>query len=271
MTIKPYKYVGDTTLNLHLFEPNERSEGPRSAMLFFFCGGWNAFDASKFYPQSAYLASRGMVCLNAEVRVTPIHGTTPVECVRDARSAVRWVRANADDLNVAMDRIVVAGGSAAGHVSACCGLIDEADDQDDASPSITSKPDAMILLNPTLDTTTLDRRIQRFGDIVMARSFSPIHHVKEGAPPALVLHGREDEVVEVDQAIRFGKAMTGAGNDCTVRLYDEQGHGFFNYFDGANPMFQITLKEIDGFLTRLGFLDGAERVDEFRYDPGALA
>ena len=161
--IKPYKQVGDTTLNMHIIRPDGCSSGPMPAVVFFFCGGWNSFDASKFHPQSVYLASRGMACFNAEVRVEPIHGTTPVECVIDGKSAVRWVRSHAKVLGVDQRRIAVAGGSAGGHVSACCGVIDGFDDPLDEDPSISSIPDAMVLFNPALDTTSLDRRIKRFG------------------------------------------------------------------------------------------------------------
>lgn len=87
--IRTYKSVGETTLNMHIIGPEEVGDAPLPAVVFFFCGGWSRFDASKFFPQSAYLAARGMVCLNAEVRVAPVHGTTPLECVVDGKSAVR--------------------------------------------------------------------------------------------------------------------------------------------------------------------------------------
>ena len=47
------------------------------------------------------------------------HGTTPFECVADGKSAIRWVRANAERLGVNPDKIVAGGGSAGGHVAAC--------------------------------------------------------------------------------------------------------------------------------------------------------
>ncbi|MBT3273548.1 MAG: alpha/beta hydrolase [Spirochaetales bacterium] len=258
-----YKNIGDFILRMHVIRPVQSFDTPRPAVIFFFCGAWTAFDATKFFPQSTYLASRGMVCFNAEVRVEPIHGTTAIECVMDAKSAVRWVRANAASLGITPDRVTVSGGSAAGHVAACCGVVDGFDDPADASSSISSKPDAMVLFNPTLDTISLDRRIKRFGGLETARSLSPLHNVRPGAPPSLVMHGRADELVDVDETIRFGEAMVAAGNHCDVRLYENQGHGFFNYFDGGNPMFTETLREMDAFLVRQDFFDGKDRIDSF--------
>ena len=96
--IFPYKTIDDVTLNMHLFTPDNNEFPPsRPAIVFFFCGGWNGFKASKFYPQSLYLAARGITCFNAEVRVKEVHGTTPLECVIDAKSAIRYVRAHADE------------------------------------------------------------------------------------------------------------------------------------------------------------------------------
>ena len=60
-----YKTVGDVTLNMHVFRGAEGA--PRPAIVFFFCGGWNGFDATRMFPQSEYLVSRGMVAFNAEV------------------------------------------------------------------------------------------------------------------------------------------------------------------------------------------------------------
>ena len=264
---QPFKTIGNVTLNMYLFRPDEGADrAGRPAIVFFFCGGWRGFDATKFYPQSTYLASRGMVCLNAEVRVGPEHGTTPTECVVDSKSAIRYVRAHASELGVDPDRIVAAGGSAAGHVSACCGVV-EGFDEAGEDLSVGSRPDAMVLFNPALDTTDLERRVALFGGMDRARALSPVHQVKPGAPPALVMHGRADEVVDVGQAVRFEEAMAAAGNRCDLRLYDGQGHGFFNFRDGNNPMFTETLRETDRFLASLGYLDGDGCVDSFRYTP----
>jgi acetyl esterase/lipase len=268
--IKPYKTVGDTVLNMHIVGANRPSDGPKPAIVFFFCDTWLGFEASKHYPHSMYLASRGMACFNAEVRVAPIHGTTPVECVIDGKSAVRWVRSHAGSLGVDRNRIAVAGGSAAGHVSACCGLVDGFDDPQDDNPSVSSRPNAMVLFNPVLDTTELERRTNLFGGREVAHSLSPTKHVQPGAPPSLVMHGRDDNLVPAEQALRFKEAMVRAGSQCRVRLYDGQGHGFFNFFDGDNPLFVETLRETDRFLASLGYLEGPEWVDTFVYEPKCI-
>ena len=54
-----FKTIGDVTLNMYLFRPDEdTNEANNPVVVFFFCGGWRGFDATKFYPQSTYLARR---------------------------------------------------------------------------------------------------------------------------------------------------------------------------------------------------------------------
>ena len=142
-----YKSVGNVSLNLHVFQPDVKSKKPRTAILLFFCGGWNGFEAKTSYPDATYYASRGAVCFCTEVRVKSAHGTTPAESVIDAKSAVRWVRSNAADFHINPDRIVCYGGSAAGHVSACTALIDDYNDPND-DMNVSPKPNAAVLFCP---------------------------------------------------------------------------------------------------------------------------
>ncbi len=50
------------------------------------------------------------------------------------------------------DRIISSGDSAGGHVEACTGVI-ESYNEEGEDLSISSKPNAMILYNPVIDTT----------------------------------------------------------------------------------------------------------------------
>lgn len=66
-TIIEYKKVGDVSLSLHIFNPpNHKATDKTPAIVFFFGGGWVGGSASHFYPQSEYLASRGMVAICAD-------------------------------------------------------------------------------------------------------------------------------------------------------------------------------------------------------------
>ena len=176
--IKPilvvYKTIGDVELKLHIFEPPERqSKEPVPAIVFFFGGGWVGGTPTQFYHQSDYLASRGMMAISAEYRVRSRHGTTPFECVADGKSAIRWVRANADKLGVNPDKIVASGGSAGGHVAACTGVIEGLDEESENS-NISSKPNALVLFNPAVDLVEFAKKRSSDKRFKRAKEISPL-------------------------------------------------------------------------------------------------
>ena len=101
-----YKKVDGVELKLHIFQPDDfKQTDKRPAIVFFFGGGWVSGSPSQFYPHSAYLASRGMVAMAADYRVKNRNKTTPFECVRDGKSAIRWVRGHAAELGIDPERI----------------------------------------------------------------------------------------------------------------------------------------------------------------------
>ncbi len=55
--------------------------------------------------------------------------------------------------------------------------------------------------------------------------------------------------------------MSRVGVRCELRVYDGQGHGFFNFKDG-NKYYALTTREADTFLTSLGWLSGAPTLPE---------
>ncbi len=94
-----YKTIGDVALQMYIFEPaGHKAADRRPAVVFFFGGGWKGGTPKQFEHQCRYLASRGMVAMTADYRVSSRHGTKAVQCVTDGKSAVRWVRENAKRL-----------------------------------------------------------------------------------------------------------------------------------------------------------------------------
>ncbi len=257
--IKPilvvYKTIGEVELKLHIFEPPNRNIKELSpTIVFFFGGGWVGGTPTQFYHQCDYLASRGMMAISAEYRVRNRHGTTPLECVADGKSAVRWLRANAARLGVNPNKIAAGGGSAGGHVAACTGVIEGLDEKTE-DLSISSKPNALVLFNPAVDLVELAKKRSTDERFRRVKEISPLQHVKKGAPPCIIFHGTADRTVPFESVERFSTAMKKAGNVCRLVPFEEKGHGFFNYGrDKDNSSFNKTIEETDRFLTSLGYL-----------------
>lgn len=252
-----YKTVDGVGLKLHVFEPaGHKSSDRRPAIVFFFGGGWSGGDPKQFYQQARALADLGMIAFSAEYRVKSRNGTTPLECVKDGKSAIRWVREHAAELGVDPGRIVASGGSAGGHVAACTGII-EGSEETGENRAVSSVPNAMILFNPVLDTTPKGLGSDRFTP-EQQTELSPCHHVRKGAAPTIVFHGTADKTVPFENAERFARLMTEAGNECVLVPFAGKGHGFFNstIFRPQNDAadFDLTMKHSVEFLTGHGYL-----------------
>lgn len=274
-----YRTVGDVSLRMFIFDPPGHSaSNPRPAIVFFFGGGWVSGTPTQFENQCRYLASRGMVAMTVDYRVGARHGVKPVECVADAKAAIRWVRANAARLGVDPHRVAAGGGSAGGHLAAATAFTPDLEEKAEAKAG-SCIPDALVLFNPALvlapieglklDGFVADLRRERFG--TSPESISPAHHVASNAPPAIVFHGKSDTTVPYATVEAFASRMKAAGNRCEAVGYDGEQHGFFNFGRGGNRSFLDTLRKADEFLASLGWLKGEPTVGAFFAESGAGA
>ncbi|HUQ68489.1 MAG TPA: alpha/beta hydrolase fold domain-containing protein, partial [Planctomycetaceae bacterium] len=237
------------------------------AVVFFFGGGWKNGSPTQFEQQCKYLASRGMVAITADYRVESRQGVKAVDCVRDAKSAVRRVRDHADELGIDPNKIVASGGSAGGHLAACTATLQEFDEESE-DRNVSSVPNALVLFNPAVSFSrnasaepkqTPEEFAARAG--VAPERISPAHHVRPDLPPTLILIGTNDFLIAGNR--EFTDKMKAAGNRCELDLYEDQSHGFFNYGRNGNEYFLKTLTAMDKFLASLGYVQGPPTVDAF--------
>jgi len=239
----------EVSLHLDVFTPpDHKLTDKRPAIVFFFGGGWSRGSTTQFHPYCEYLASRGMVAISAEYRIKSTHGTTPQECVKDGKSAIRWVRENAEKLGIDPDRIAAGGGSAGGHVAAATGTLSGYEEPDE-NLSISSKPNALVLYNAVFDNGPGGyghSRVKGYWE-----DFSPLHNIDETAPPAIVFLGTADKLIPVSAAENYKAKMEEKGRRCDVHLYEGKPHGFFNY---PNDDYEDIVSKTDAFLVSLGYL-----------------
>lgn len=257
-TIITYKKIDGIDLKLHVFYPkNKKANSHKTAIVSFFGGGWMGGNPKQFYQQSSYYASRGMLAFSAEYRVIRKHKISPIECVKDAKSAIRWVRENAKKLGVDPNKIIASGGSAGGHIAACTGII-EGYEEEGENLNMSSIPNAMVLFNPVMDTTKEGYGAEKLKGRVLV--ISPNHHIKNGIVPTLIFHGNADTTVPFQNAVTFNKLMNEAGNKCKLVVAKGENHGFFNGTfirkKNDNKYYEESMYETDVFLRKMGFLKG---------------
>lgn len=254
-----YKKVNGTSLEMVMYKPEMPSEMQLPAIVLFFGGGWVSGDPIHFQLQAEYLASRGMIVFCPDYRTKNRHNTTPFESVKDAKSAMRYLKIHGQELGIDTSRIVAGGGSAGGHLAACTATISEInEDTDDLS--VSTKPYALVLFNPVVDTGKRGYGQEKLD----GREFeiSPVHHITPGMSPTLIMHGKSDTTVPYENVVRFKQIMQQEGNKCILKGYRKQSHGFFNY-NRKPKYFKKTMQKTEAFLDDFNLLKGSSWLKEY--------
>lgn len=256
-----YKKVDGVELSLHFFFPkNHKKKDKTPAIVFFHGGGWKGGGVAHFYNQSAYLASRGMVAISVQYRTEKSHGTSPKECVKDGKSAMRFVKKNASKYGIDPDRIIAGGGSAGGHIAAAMATL-EGFNEAGEDTSVSCVPKALVLFNPVANNSREGYGYDRVKEYW--EDFSPYHNISKNTPPTLIMLGTKDKLFKPALAKQYKQKMESFGGRCDLILYEGQNHAFFN-IDYSAEMHYKTMEEVDVFLASLGYLKGKPTVVKFR-------
>ena len=247
-----YKKIDTTILKIDVYYPfNYDTTNSYPAIVFFFGGGWRSGNVKQFEPHAKYFSKRGMICFLADYRVKSRQQTTPFEALKDAKSAIRYIRKHAGEFHVDTAKIVASGGSAGGHLAAASALVKKFNEEGD-DLSISCIPNALILYNPVIDNGPGGYGYERIGDEY--KDFSPLHNINSGTPPTIFFLGTNDNIIPVETAKYYKKVMEKVQSRCDLKLYEGEGHGFFNYKKFDN--YKKTVFEADRFLRSLGYLKG---------------
>lgn len=246
-----YKEIDTTKLFMEVYQPvNIDSAKKYPAIVFFFGGGWIEGSMKQFEPQATYFSQRGMVCFLVDYRIRNKHKTSPFESVKDAKSAIRYIRANANKFHIDTLKIVASGGSAGGHLAAATALITDYNENTD-NRSVSCIPNALALFNPVIDNGPGGYGYDRIGKAY--QTFSPMHNIKMGAPPTILFLGTNDNLIPIQTAKNYQEAMEQVNSRCELHLYEGQPHGFFNYKN--IEYYKKTVATLDEFLQLLGYIN----------------
>lgn len=247
-----FKTIDTVKLSLRVYHPEHFNwQQTYPVIVFFFGGGWNKRNADQFIPQARYFTNKGMVAILADYRVFNINKTTPFEAVRDAKSAIRYIKVNHARLGIDTNRLVASGGSAGGHLAAACDLtrLDEAGED----LTISSKPKALVLFNPVVNNGKGGYAYSKFKE--RYAEISPYHNIVKGAAPTIIFSGTADSVARPAMLQQYQNQMQKFGNRCDLYLYEGKVHGFYLYGPaGDNQVFEDTMDKATKFLISLGII-----------------
>jgi acetyl esterase len=245
-----YKKIGDRELQMHVFEPAEfKPADQRACFLTIHGGGWTGGAPPRMYPFAAHYAKLGMVGISLQYRLHSAKtGVSVFDCVKDVRTAMRYLHTHAAELGIDPKKIIVSGGSAGGHLAAATAMFEQVnEDSDDLAVKVT--PAALVLLFPVIDTSKEGYGQAKIGE--RWQELSPAHNVRAGLPPTITFHGTGDTVTPFAGAKVFHEAMLKLGNRSELDINEGGAHG---YLMRDKNLFHDTLTKTDAFLKSLGLL-----------------
>jgi len=188
--------------------------------------------------------------------------------LQDAQRALRYVRANAEALGVAPDRIGIMGFSAGGHLASTAATRFDAGDPDAADPveRVSSRPDFAILGYPVISFTEpfthAGSRSQLLGpdadDPEWREALSSERQVTPETPPTFLFHTDEDDAVPAENSLAFYLALRRAGVPGELHIYQYGPHGVG--LAPGDPVLASWTDRLADWLRTTGMLTGAERV-----------
>jgi acetyl esterase/lipase len=211
-------------------------EAPRPALVLFHGGSWVSGSPDEVTFAADAFSDQGLVVFNASYRFfDEISGENPWPTqLDDAQRAIRWIRAHADDYNVDPDRVCALGWSAGGTLAALLGTTDTRDNSDPALADYSSRVACVVSMAGPVDFTKFPAEPDQFferwlgGTLIDDRGVyqdaSAVLHVDESTVPFLILHGRVDSLVPVQQSRDFVSALTSQGIEVVYAELPDAGH-----------------------------------------------
>jgi len=230
-----YTKVKDWEGRMDIYLP--ASSAPTPVIINIHGGGWNKGQKESQTGFNTFF-KMGYAVANIGYRLTG-QATAPA-AVEDTRCALIYLIKNAKELNIDVNKIVIMGGSAGGHLALMGGLLGNDHRFDGNCPGVENIKVAAIIdkygitdvwdwgygKNVTSKSATrwLGDKAQ---DQKFAASVSPINYVTKNSPPTFIVHGDADPTVPYQQSVDLHKKMKEAGVK-TVFLTVEGGqHGKF--------------------------------------------
>ena len=211
-------------------------------------GGWVSGDRSDMHEVAQYFSEKGFAAFCPQYRLAPLYSyPAPVE---DIETFIKYLRENSEKLNILPESIGVIGNSAGGYLAAMAGLATDPASRANAVVDICGLTDLTNYResHPPISWDFLSQYLSgAAGEDPRWIEASPLYRVSAGAPPFLIFHGEEDDVVYVDQSVRLAEALKNAGASVELERLPGEGHSF------AMPGFtKILEKSTDFFKSHLG-------------------
>lgn len=229
-------YLGaDRMEQADLYLPLEIPKGQRvPAVVIIHGGGFTGGhrDAARELNIGSTLARNGYIGMSIDYALADIGRPTWPQNLFDCKTAVRWLRANAERLQIDPDHIGVIGGSAGGTLASLVTLTKSNDGLNPQSPygnfscEVQCGVDmyGIASMAEWHDSVMFGKTSEEAPELY--RQASPITYVRADSPPMLILHGTADKTVNVSQSEKFAEAFKAVGATYQLEIIPDAPHTF---------------------------------------------
>jgi acetyl esterase/lipase len=230
-----YTKVGDWEGKVDLYLPANTGK-PSPVIINIHGGGWNHGVKESQGGFNSFF-KMGYAVANMEYRLV---GTAPAPAaVEDTRCMLIYLIKNAKELNIDINKIVIMGASAGGHLALMGGLLANNHLFDTNCPGVKNvKVAAIIDKYGPADLTEISKLnngrnsgVKWMGphanDPKFIASVSPIFYVDKNSPPTFIVHGTADPLVPYQQSVSLHEKLVAAGVKTQFISVDGGHHGGF--------------------------------------------
>lgn len=237
--------------------PEDIPRRKRPAMIWFNGGGWRGADKNMQLAEYVYLVEHGYVLACVYYR-SSAEGQFPDQII-DAKTAVRFLRANAELYSIDPDRIGVFGRSAGGQLAALVGMNDgkyisdeyaeyssdvkvvydmfgPVDLYREAKTHLEQEADGSLIkvtkrwatIEDTHEGAVLGGSRETL--LERAKQYSPYWQINPKCADFLIMHGTADFLVPDQVSVDFYDRLTEAGIPADLYLLEHGEHGSPEFF-----------------------------------------
>jgi acetyl esterase/lipase len=248
-------------------------------------GAWIWGDKSKSASLAIQpgLTESGFLVVSINYRLAPSFPWPSM--IEDAKCAVRFLRAHAEEYNLDSERIGAAGDSVGGQIVLLLGLTDPSTGWDVGEYlEYSSQVQAVVdffgptdLTDPSLFDLISKRGQRAFWNISWNSpeliKASPITYVKKDAPPIFIAHGNLDLSVRLIQSQLFYDKMVALGAPIWLVVMKNGIHSFAPVYYDVSPSYDEVYRMAENFfvnkLASLPCLCGSQSTVQPTDEPGS--